>query len=98
MIDQDTASAAEIVTGALRDRQRARVFGQRSYGKGSVQRAIDLSDGSGLKLTVARYITPSGRIIEKHGVDPDEVVEKSDKGDLVLASAEKWVLAQMRRR
>ena len=71
LIDQGSASAAEIVAGALRDRGRARLFGSRSYGKGSVQSILDLTDGSGLKLTIARYLTPSGKQIDGHGVEPD---------------------------
>lgn len=91
LIDGGSASAAEIVAGALHDRGRARLFGERSYGKGSVQSILDLSDGSGLKLTVARYITPSGARIEGHGLEPDEPVEMGEKGDAPLAAALAWL-------
>lgn len=95
LIDRGSASAAEVVASALADRHRARLFGTRSYGKGSVQSVLDLADGSGLKLTVARYSTPSGRLIDQHGIDPDEVVEGkggSAKDDPVVRAASAWVL------
>jgi carboxyl-terminal processing protease len=71
LIDGSSASAAEIVAGALQDHGRALLVGTRSFGKGSVQSIIDLGDGFGLKLTVARYFTPSGRSIQVEGVVPD---------------------------
>ncbi|MBI3180417.1 MAG: hypothetical protein HYZ27_12195, partial [Deltaproteobacteria bacterium] len=92
LVDPHTASAAEIVAGALRDRGRARLFGARTYGKGSVQSMLDLSDGSGLKLTIARYLTPSGAVIDGQGVAPDETVPPGDgESDTVLAAALAWV-------
>jgi carboxyl-terminal processing protease len=75
LIDGASASAAEIVAGALQDRGRALLVGARSFGKGSVQSIIDLGDGYGLKLTVARYFTPKGRSIQVDGVQPDVVIE-----------------------
>ncbi|MCP4692009.1 MAG: S41 family peptidase [Desulfobacterales bacterium] len=71
LIDGASASAAEIVAGALQDHGRALLVGTRSFGKGSVQSIIDLGDGYGLKLTVARYFTPAGRSIQVEGVAPD---------------------------
>jgi carboxyl-terminal processing protease len=91
LIDGGSASAAEIVAGALHDRGRARLFGERSYGKGSVQSILDMSDGSGLKLTVARYVTPSGARIEGLGVAPNEAVEEEEATDAVLAAAQEWL-------
>jgi carboxyl-terminal processing protease len=72
LIDGQSASAAEIVAGALQDRQRARLVGEPSYGKGSVQSVFEYEDGSALKLTIARYYLPSGRPIADHrGLLPD---------------------------
>lgn len=75
MIDGASASAAEIVAGALQDQGRALVVGMRSFGKGSVQSIFDLPHGYGMKLTVARYYTPAGRSIQAAGIEPDVVVE-----------------------
>ena len=75
LIDEYSASASEILAAALQDNKRALVMGQRSFGKGSVQNVVRLGDGSGLKLTVARYYTPSGRSIQAEGVSPDVVVD-----------------------
>ena len=65
LVDQYTASAAEIVTGAIQDHDRGMVVGRRTFGKGLVQRPIDLPDGSMIRLTIAHYYTPSGRCIQK---------------------------------
>lgn len=77
LVDGFSASASEIVAGALRDHGRAVVVGTRTFGKGSVQTLLDLSGGAALKLTTARYFTPSGRSIQAQGIEPDVVVPAS---------------------
>ncbi len=78
LVDGATASAAEVVAAALQDRNRAVVVGSRTFGKGSVQEPSRLSDGSGLELTVGRYLTPSGRAIEGVGLEPDVHVPSTE--------------------
>ena len=74
LVNKGTASASEIVAGALQDHQRAVIMGTTTFGKGSVQTIIELEDGSGLKLTVARYYTPKNRSIQERGIVPDVIV------------------------
>ena len=75
LINGGSASASEIVAGALQDQKRALILGTTSFGKGSVQTVETLRDGSGLKLTIARYYTPSGQSIQAKGIQPDIVLK-----------------------
>ncbi|MGD9956536.1 MAG: S41 family peptidase [Candidatus Nanopelagicales bacterium] len=92
IVDSGTASAAEVVAGALQDRNRAVIVGTTTYGKGSVQEPHQLSDGSAIELTVGRYLTPSGRSLDGVGIEPD--VEVSSR--LGAATAEQRALEVLR--
>jgi len=86
LINGGSASASEIVAGALQDQHRATILGTRSFGKGSVQTIIPLGSNGALKLTTARYYTPSGRSIQAKGIEPDAVVEEELPDDLKKAA------------
>ena len=92
LIDEGSASAAEIVAGALQDHERAVIMGEQSFGKGSVQELSGLMDGSSLRLTIARWYTPDDRSIDESGITPDiiidmEVAAIDNDDDLQLHSA-----------
>jgi carboxyl-terminal processing protease len=78
LVNGTTASAAEILAGALQDQHRATLLGRRTFGKGSVQTVMPISSGRAIKLTTSRYFTPSGRSIQGHGIDPDLPFESVD--------------------
>lgn len=89
LIDENSASASEIVAGALQDNDKGTIVGRRSYGKGLVQREMDLGDGSAVRLTVSRYFTPTGRSIQRpykkngHKDYYDEYFDRLDSGELL---------------
>ena len=79
LINNGSASASEIVAGALKDHKRAILLGENTYGKGSVQSIIPLSDGGGMRLTISKYYLPSGQSISEIGVSPDILVEEESE-------------------
>lgn len=97
LIDAGSASASEIVAGALQDQRRALVMGERSFGKGSVQSLLPLSRTSALKLTTARYYTPSGRSVQEGGIDPDIRVPQLSDPDAELRARYSFRESDLRR-
>lgn len=84
LVNLGTASAAEIVSGCLQDLHRGYVLGEKTFGKGSVQSVFPLDDGSALKLTIAKYYTPSHKVIHQHGITPDSLVPLTDNEEAML--------------
>lgn len=78
LVNRGSASASEIVAGALQDHKRALVMGTKTFGKGSVQTIVPIDDSTALKLTTARYYTPSGRSIQAQGIVPDITLERGE--------------------
>jgi len=99
LVNGGTASASEILAGALQDNDRATLLGGQTFGKGLIQTLTNLSDGSGLAVTVAGYVTPSGRDIQGEGIAPDRVLSDPEplnpggEGDRWLSEAEQWMEA-----
>ena len=81
LIDEGSASASEVLAGALRDRGRAILIGATSYGKGTVQTWHALSNGGGVRITVARWLTPDGNWVSEAGLEPEEVVPLPGVGE-----------------
>ncbi len=96
LIDEGSASASEIVAGALQDQHRAVVMGQRSFGKGSVQTLIPLTRDTAIKLTTARYYTPSGKSVQEGGIDPDIIVPQISDPDLRKRAARSYRESDLR--
>jgi carboxyl-terminal processing protease len=96
LVNGNTASASEIVSGAMQDHHRAFLIGTKTFGKGLVQNILVLPDGAALKITTAIYLTPDGRNINKLGIRPDDVVTDNSKtkADEVLQAALKYIVAQ----
>lgn len=84
LVNLGSASASEIVTGCLQDLHRAVILGEKTFGKGSVQTIFPLDNGAALKLTVAKYYTPSHRVIHEHGIEPDIVVPMTEEQEAAL--------------
>ena len=97
LIDAGSASASEIVAGALQDQRRALIMGERSFGKGSVQSLLPLSRTSALKLTTARYFTPSGRSVQEGGIEPDIRVPQLSDPDAELRARFTYRESDLRR-
>lgn len=92
LVNAGTASAAEVVAASLKDNGRAPLIGETTFGKGSVQVILELSDGSSLHVTSARWLTPNGKVIESIGLIPDIIVEQIDSSaDNGIAVAVKWL-------
>jgi carboxyl-terminal processing protease len=84
LINGGSASASEIVAGCLQDLERAVVIGEQSFGKGSVQNILPLNDGSALRLTTAKYYTPSHKVIHERGISPNIVVPITDEDEAAI--------------
>ena len=101
LVNGGTASASEILAGALQDGDRSRLLGSPTFGKGLIQTLISLGDGSGLAVTVARYVTPSGRDIQNQGIEPDqrlappEPLDPGGSGDTWLEQASRLLVERI---
>lgn len=89
LIDESSASASEIVAGALKEHKAAEIVGEKSYGKGSVQTTIDMAGGALLKVTIAKWFTPSGKNISNNGISPDIEVKKPEGQSYLLNDTQK---------
>jgi carboxyl-terminal processing protease len=97
LINEGSASASEILAGALQDHKRATIIGKKSFGKGTVQEVFDLPGGSSIRITTAKWLTPNGKDLGSEGVMPDIVVERTreeiqNKVDPQLDAAIEWLV------
>ena len=90
LVNENSASASEVLAGAVRDTQSGTLVGNTTFGKGVVQRLFQLSDGSGIRVTVARYYTPGGYTIHGEGITPDVLIETDRETSLRISSLEQW--------
>jgi carboxyl-terminal processing protease len=100
LLNKGSASASEILAGTLRDQRGAKIVGETSYGKGTVQEMLPLQDGSSIKVTIAHWVTPSGQIINHEGIKPDYEVVPTDediknKKDVQLEKALEIIRAEI---
>ena len=98
LINEGSASASEIVAGALADRERAVLVGKKSFGKGSVQTLFNLTDGSGIYVTIARYHTPSGKVIDHVGLTPNIEVEGQPNKDQVKDAQLQRAISELKKK
>jgi len=90
LVNQGSASSSEILAGSLKDHQRAKLVGEKTFGKGTIQEALDLGEGAGLHVTTAKWLLPSGQWVnESQGIEPDVTVSLDDEqeGDEQLEKA-----------
>jgi carboxyl-terminal processing protease len=85
LVNNGSASASEIVSGCLQDLGRAFIMGEQTFGKGSVQSILPMPDGSALRLTTAKYYTPSHKVIHEHGITPDSIIPMSAEDEQAIA-------------
>ena len=88
LVNENTASASEILAGCLKDHQEATIVGTKTYGKGVIQQVISLKSGAGLKVTVEEYYTPNKTKINKVGIEPDETVDLPENVNALLVKRE----------
>ena len=90
LVNGGTASASEILAGALQDNGRSQLLGSRTFGKGLIQSLTNLNDGSGLAVTVASYLTPNGQDIQNQGIEPDRLLDMPEPLD-PGSSEDRWL-------